>query len=185
MRAITNIIITGGLHTGKSSLVQRLLSYVPDYAGLFCRAVYENQKRVGFGLQKVGDPDIDVFAHTAWQQNRFGPFGLELKPFEDAAVYLKKKVNSGSLFFIIDEIGVFEKEVESFQKAIDALLASKCIVLLVVQKRAEYFWRRMKNRNDVTVFNCDEKNHAVIEIEILQQLEKVADTDGSVRIKIR
>lgn len=181
----TNIIITGELHTGKSSLVQRVLSHVQSpFAGLYCNPIYENEKKVGFGLQKVGNSDIDIFAHVDWHGNQFGPFGVRLKPFERAAVYVRKMLDSQIPLFVIDEIGVVEEQVQNYQNAIDELLDSRNMILIVVQKRADYFWKRIRKRKDVIIFNIDNNDHAVVEDDIVQILKKITNAEGGVDKKI-
>ncbi len=166
-----NIVITGGLHTGKSTLVRSILERISmPYLGVFSLPILQGARRVGFALRRAGEADIDVFAHenlhSSKQYNRY--FVIDA-PFERAADYLLDCLNREAPLIVIDEVGVMENHVQPFLDAVLAVLNSEKLSLMVVQQRALAAWEKLNGRDDVIVFQV-ENNHTALQESILEIL---------------
>jgi nucleoside-triphosphatase len=185
MSRLKNIILTGDIGCGKSTLVKKILSELNiPFTGIFCHAVFRDDVKVGYGLKMPGRKELQIYAHidiksALHMQN----FGIELEPFEKAAQSIEKGIESAAKLFVIDEVGIMEKNVIAYQRAVDRLLDSEIAALMVVQRRADYFWKRIKSRKDVIVFKLAD-NHLIVQQQIKQTLKKVTDADRRINSKI-
>mgnify|MGYP006289075999 CR=1 FL=1 len=181
-----NIIITGELHTGKSTLVRSILESISiSYLGVFSMPILQGARRVGFALRRVGESRIEVFAHENWQKgSKYDRYTVIEQPFERAALYLNECLGKHVELIVIDEIGAMENHVESFLRAVLQVLNSPKRSLMVVQKRAQAAWELLENRNDVIVFQVTEDNHIALQLSILELLEKESKSDSAVNAKV-
>ena len=183
---MNNIILTGELRAGKSSVVRNILTVLSiDFLGIFCEPVFHDQKQIGCGLRKVGVEDLDIFAHVDWHENRFGNYGCDSGPFQRAADYITASLEKNPPLFVVDEVGLVEKSVEDYLACLLELLNSSVPSFVVIQNRADYFWELLKERHDVTIFRIVENNHIIIQDEILRLLKEITNTDCGVDIKSR
>ena len=154
MKSKTNLLVTGALRIGKSSVVRKALAqFDGEYSGIFSEPLFERDRVVGYGLRRAGDVGIDVFAHKDWQTGiRMGPFECDLEPFVRAARYLEECLKAGSPLVIIDEIGVVENNCARYLAAVEKVLDSESVSLFVVQQRAAAVWKILTPRSDCEIF---------------------------------
>lgn len=185
MSRLKNIILTGDIGCGKSTLVQKILRELNiPFTGIFCHALFRDDVKVGYGLKIPGINELQIFAHVDIKSaQHMQKFGVELKPFEKAALVIRKSVASPPQLFVIDEIGIMEQSAIEYQQAVRRLLDSNIATLLVVQRRANYFWKDTKKRQDVIVFELTD-NHMMVQQQIKQALKKITDADRRIHGKI-
>lgn len=164
-----NIILTGELHCGKSTLVRRFLEkYSISYKGIFSEPVVVQKEIVGYALRLIDEPGIRLYAHTKLNNSdRFEKFALDLNVFDDVASYIEKCLHLSFMLFVVDEVGIFEDSVHTYQSALKKMLDSKNQCLYVVQKRAD-FLNEMKQRDDTAVLELRPNREKVFESIILR-----------------
>ena len=169
----TNIIMTGDVHVGKSTLLQKALALLDeDYCGIFCRPVFENGERVGYGLTRTDGSEPDVFAHRDFQSDlSLGPFKCNLRPFARAATYLQHCLSEGAHLVVIDEIGVIEKSASAYVEAVIKILDSPVSALFVVQRRAAYFWEMLASRKNWRLYEAALQNRDALPRMLAEELQ--------------
>lgn len=168
-----NIILTGELHCGKSTLVRRILEKLSvDCKGVFSESVLEHGHVAGYGLRLIGEPNLHIFAHTDFEKGQhFDKFVVDLAPFERAANYIEHNLAVQPDLFVVDEIGLIEHTVTPYKQAITNILDSTIPSVLVVQKRSDFLLELMP-RHDVKIFVL-ETNHTQLEILMTQELSEL------------
>jgi len=164
-----NIILTGELHCGKSTLVRRFLNkYSKSYKGIFSEPVVLHNEIVGYALRMIDEPGIQLCAHTKLNSSdRFGKFALDVSAFNDAAAYIEKCLHLSFMFFVVDEVGIFEDSIYTYQSALKKMLDSEKLCLYVVQKRSG-FLNEVKQRNDTAVLELRPNRERVFESIMLR-----------------
>jgi len=167
-----NIIVTGDLHSGKSRVLRKSLALLKeDYCGIFCRPVVQAGEKVGYALTRTNSSKIQVFAHRNFKSElSFGEYKCDLRPFTWAADYLQQCLSKEANLVVIDEIGMIEKNVPVYIEAVVKLLDSPLGALLVVQRRAAYFWRLLESRTDCRHFETTRQNRDSLPLVLAQEL---------------
>ncbi|MBN1482159.1 hypothetical protein JXA70_17935 [candidate division KSB1 bacterium] len=178
MNNVTNILLTGGLHCGKSSLVREIVAALSlPVQGLFCAPEYRREQVAGYSLHLSNGQDLGSFAHIDFFTNRqFDKFGFCESPFLLGADYIRKSIREMARLFIIDEIGVMEQHVRDYSKALEELLDADITALIVVQYRAIWFWQKIKARNDGIIFRLNE-DHSFVRTQIMKRLVKIVQKE--------
>lgn len=168
-----NIVLTGKLHCGKSTLVRNVLETLSiKFSGIFVEPIKEGTTIVGYGVRLTGRNEVMPFAHRDLKGSKqFNFFYVDLAPFERAAAFIQQHINRPDILFVIDEIGIIEDGVDAYQKALQKLLDSSVPTLFVIQKRSS-FLQKIKHRHDVVVYEL-ENNHLTIEQSIGELIKKV------------
>lgn len=184
--AATNLIVTGDLHSGKSTLVRSVLERLSfPYLGILSMPIIRGAQRVGFALRRVGESHIDIFAHEDFQSaTQYDRYFVKDEPFQHAAEYLMACLKHDVQLIVVDEVGVMENHIAMYLKAVKAVLDSTTNSLMVVQKRARGMWHILEPRDDVIVFTVQANNHIALQREILQRLEEEAKAEGAIQAKI-
>ena len=169
-----NIVLTGGLHCGKSTIVRRAVATLAvDFLGVLCEPVIRKNIVMGYGLRMVGKSGLHIFAHVNIKSmKRFGKYGIDLAPFDRAAEYIEKSLLQHPRLFVIDEIGPVEDAVPKYKLALDGLFNSHIPSLVVVQRRAKYL-QEVKTRQDVILLELT-NNHRALAGQILNLLKEIA-----------
>ena len=184
--AATNLIVTGDLHTGKSTLVRSVLECLSiSYLGILSMPIIRGAQRVGFALRHVGESHIDIFAHEDFQSaTHYDRYFVKDEPFQRAAEYLMACLKCDVQLIVVDELGVMENHIAVYLKAVKAVLDSATNSLMVVQKRAREMWHILEPRDDVIVFTVQANNHIALHREILQRLEEETKAESAIQAKI-
>lgn len=174
-KRLKNILLTGGIGIGKSTAIGQVIEKLAlPYQGLFTERVLANGQVVGYGLTDETHTRISVFAHKDFaSQYKLGRFGYDPLIFEKEGIAICSALNPSTRLFVIDEIGLMEKDSPRYLKEILRLLNSPLPLLAVVQKRADYFWQLVKEREDVITFTVTEKNRKQIVAEILSHIRSI------------
>jgi nucleoside-triphosphatase THEP1 len=167
-----NIIITGGLHSGKSTLVQEILRNLNcPFKGIFSVPIAEDGKNVGFALRLRGEAQERIFAHEKFQDEpRFDRYGLSQQPFAEAAIYIKRYFGEPPPLFVIDELGLLEAPATAYVNAVAELLASPIPTLLVVQLRAMSLMEIMCGHQKNLLLILADNNREDVRARVIREL---------------
>lgn len=139
------ILLTGAPGSGKTTLVERVVSSLRTPAGGFLtREVREAGRRVGFELVTL-DGRRDWLAHVDLASRaRLGRYRVNLRALEELACgAIRAAVQQGHMV-VIDEIGPMELLSPSFRRAVGEALAGPSLVLATIMRRSHPFADRVK-----------------------------------------
>ncbi|MBN1465631.1 hypothetical protein JXA02_07725 [candidate division KSB1 bacterium] len=173
----SHIVLIGGLHSGKSTLVRHALTELAiDFLGVLSEPIRRENEIAGYGLRMVGRPGLLVFAHVnIASSQRFDKYGIDLTPFARAAEYVETALLQRPRLFVIDEIGPIEDAVPQYKLAVDRLFASTVASLVVVQERAAYL-QEIKAKQDVLLLELA-NNHVLLAGQIIHLLKEITNPD--------
>jgi nucleoside-triphosphatase THEP1 len=146
------LILSGPVHSGKTSLLRRLLPKLKEQGilvdGFLSPAVVINGETIGYDFFDLKDektiPYIRREGESGWQQ--VGPFFLIPEVLEQA----KRKIlrHDDSRMLIIDEVGPLEIQGEGTWPALSAVLAKPAVRCLVVVRSSalDLFLERVGQR---------------------------------------
>ena len=75
--------------------------------------------------------------------------------------------------FVIDEIGIMEREADRFLRRFWQLLQSPLPVLAVIQKRAKYIWEQIDSNSHCNIFEITRENKDAVAQNILHSLNEI------------
>ncbi|MFZ5518616.1 MAG: nucleoside-triphosphatase [Candidatus Zhuqueibacterota bacterium] len=159
-----NIFVTGALHVGKSTIVDRVLERYANLkiGGFKTKPIFIDRERTGFTFQSL-DGRAKVFAHTGMNsQDVFDIYRFDLSVFETLGVEVLQQAIASAELIIMDEIGEMEKNAAQFKRMILACLDSPCFILGAVQKRSTWFLDLISKRTDTDLIQVTETNRSEI-----------------------
>ncbi len=170
---IKNVFLTGDFGVGKSFMVAQIVKRLGCLCeGLLTKKVIENERTVGFSLSSLRNDHAHIFAHEDFGDPlRYDRFGIRPWVFDTHGVAILQNIDSETKLIVIDEIGIMEREADLFIDQFLQVLNGHLPVLAVVQKRADYIWRRIEGRMDsivVCMVQGDRKRIADRIVTILQ-----------------
>lgn len=170
-----NIFVTGDLHVGKSTLIQRVTNNLPltRILGFKTSRFFQNKKLAGFFLEDFARLHRDApkaFIGRCVNDNywvsipeTFDTLGVEI---------LQNCLREKPDLIVMDELGFFENDAVLFQKHVHAVLSAPVPVLGVLKKKETPFLDQIRGRNDVKVFEVTRENrdsmYELIFAEVLQ-----------------
>lgn len=163
------ILLTGPPGSGKTTLVERVVSSLRTPAGGFLsREVREAGRRVGFELVTL-DGRRDWLAHVDLASPaRLGRYRVNLRALEELACgAIRAAVQRGQMV-VIDEIGPMELLSPSFRRAADEALVSRCLVLATIMRRRHPFADRVKALPGAVLFEVRADNRQLLLKDILR-----------------
>ncbi len=174
-RKITNIFITGKIHIGKSTVLEKVICHYHfrelEIGGFRIRALIENGIHTGYVFDVINGESRE-FAHVDRQTNqKFDRYYVNPSVFEKwGALALQYALNKADVI-ILDEIGIIEKNCHNFKQLVFQCLDSDKIVLGIYQQRAKWFSESLAERNDTIVVEVSLKNRNYIHEKIIDQLK--------------
>ena len=170
---ITNIFITGAIHSGKSTVINTMIENYSNIkiGGFRTIPIFEGNRKQGFLLQPFKGEEV-CFAHIDMESNeQFDIYKFDPTIFENCGVKVLKYAVQNCDMIVMDEIGLMEKKAVKFKRMILNCLDSKKIVLGAFQKRAYWMQEMLQNRNDTKIFIIEQKNRVTIPNSILRIIE--------------
>jgi len=159
-----NIFVTGALHVGKSTIVNRVLERYGNLkiGGFKTKPIYIDRERTGFTFQSL-DGREKVFAHTEMNSpDVFDIYRFDLSVFETLGVDALQHALALAELIVMDEIGEMEKNATEFKRMITACLDSPCYILGAFQKRSAWFIDLISKRSDTDLIQVTETNRSQI-----------------------
>ena len=153
------ILLTGHPGCGKTTLIKRVVSNLPQRAGgFYTEEIRERGTRAGFKIVTL-DGDEIVFAHVDLKMaEHFGKYRLDLSVLEAVGVKAIRQAVQAQRLVVIDEIGPMEIRSPIFRDAINEALDSEVPVLATIFARSMLFTDAVKSRPDVTLIEVRSDN---------------------------
>ena len=159
-----NIIVTGAKHSGKSTLIQKILKM---YNGNVTGFITEFDDRSSLERELLIKDIAGEKSRCAVRWNN-GPYEVFFDTFNDFASQLIKF--DGELV-VIDELGKFEKNCENLKCTVEKAFDSPCNVLASIRMDAVGWMHDLKERDDTRVFFLSEENREDLTAVIMNLLE--------------
>ncbi len=152
-----NVFITGKPKSGKSTLLQKIVSTIPNKVGFITPEIRINGERVGFSVE-TSSGGVFTLAHVDFET----PFKVS-KYFVDIPSFNKGLQGisdfNDSHFLYIDEIGQAELFSDDFKNLVLKYLNSsnKCLATLTSVYEDD-FTAEIKKRDDVIIIEITAEN---------------------------
>lgn len=174
MMKINNIFLTGSIHSGKTTIINKVIAELPELqiSGFRTIPIFENRIKKGFYLESF-DGLKKIFAHTDLNRTeQFDIYKFDYTIFEDFGVSILKQALSEDGVIIMDEIGMMEQHAEAFCAVIEQCLNAPRLVLGAVQKRATWFLKILEDRVDTEIFSVSDENRNALPDQIISLIKQ-------------
>ncbi len=176
-----NILITGRPGVGKTTLLKRLAERCGQWAvtGFYTEEIRENGVRVGFRAVTLSGHRA-VFAHRDFHvhpDHRVGKYGVKPEVLEGLVLPHLDPCRKGADLVVIDEIAKMELFSDALRESFVRVLDDPTSVLATITLKGTGLIKRVKQREDVTLFTLTEKNRNALPEQIYRKLcEAVASS---------
>ncbi|MCX6715769.1 MAG: hypothetical protein NT077_01975 [Candidatus Taylorbacteria bacterium] len=154
---IKNIFITGKPRSGKSTLLQEVVSGLSKKVGFLTREIRVDMDRVGFELENsIGHKAI--LAHIDFKNmSQVGKYGVDIKALESILPEISNYSEDDILY--IDEIGQMQLVSENFKEIVLKFANSRNIFIATISQIYSHpFIEDLKNRKDAIVIDLSESD---------------------------
>ncbi len=155
---IKNIILTGQPHSGKSTLLQRLLPDIPQRRGFITREILQEGVRRGFEVWT--DDNIDfVLAHVEYSSlpYRVSRYGVDVAGFEAILPPLFEYQPNQLLY--LDEIGQMELFSDKFKSLVENYLDAPNLFMGTLSAvYHDEFTTVVRSRKDILIVEITPEN---------------------------
>jgi nucleoside-triphosphatase len=162
-----NLLITGLPGTGKTTLVMKLAERLKGIkaAGFYTQEIREGGVRKGFQIVDLRGPRTLLSHVNLRGSQRVGKYGVDVAGFER---YLETVpfLSLDTALIIIDEIGKMECLSAKFTRLIVDLLDAPITVVATIALRGGGIIDRIKNRDDVELYQVTKENRESLVGEI-------------------
>jgi nucleoside-triphosphatase len=164
------VLLTGRPGCGKTTLLRRIVSGLPQRAGgFYTEEMREHGARVGFKIVTLEGDEV-VFAHVDFQTpERVGKYGLDLSTLETVGVEAVREAVRMRRLTVIDEIGPMEIRSAMFRGVVNEALNSGPPLLATIVARPLPFTDAIKSRSDVSIVEVRVKNRDELVSELLNR----------------
>lgn len=171
-----NFFLTGDLHVGKTTLVNRIVKNLPltSVSGFQTSRYYKGDKLEGFYIEKFKEDTNEMekqFIGKCINQNcwvsipsTFDHYGVNI---------INNALKDSTELIIMDELGFFENEAVHFHQKVFMALDSDVPVLGVLKQKETPFLDTIRERNDIYIFRITEDNREEMFHDIMNRIQKV------------
>jgi len=146
-----NIVITGPPASGKSTLLQSLISEKQVY-GIFTKDILKDGARWGFKVINMRSGKSEIFASMDMKPHVLLKYGVDVEKFEKVAIpAIEEGINNKDSIIVIDEMKMLSFFSDRYRKLILKALETKRVLATAPMKLRHDFLDRIKSRPDVRV----------------------------------
>jgi len=170
-RQIRNLFLTGPPNSGKTTAIKKVLAKLERKAtGFHTEEIKKHATRVGF-LMKTLDNKEGLLGHEDIESRfHIRRYGVSIENVETLAVpsIIPKSQDE---IIIIDEIGKMECFSEKFCEAATKALDATNLVLGTIAVGGTDFIRKVKERNDIKIYEVTAHNRDELPGKLLKEIE--------------
>lgn len=165
------ILLTGPPGVGKTTVIVRLASLLgANAAGFYTAEVREGGARVGFKVVTLGGKE-ELLAHIAFSSPyRVGKYRVKPESLRGAVAEIRKALEEGGKYLLIDEIGKMELFAAEFRVVVSQAFESNLPLVATVPQKPLPFAEPLKKRIDVTLLEVTRFNRDRLPEEIYSRL---------------
>lgn len=176
MKQRSHILITGSPGVGKTTLLRKIEHFLRknrvQVGGLFSPEIKIEGKREGFALVDILTGEKGILASKNASGPMVGRYAVNINDIDKIGVRAIEQALKSSEYILIDEIGPMEIKSQKFIKTVQKALSSSRIVIAVIHKRSkDQFIQKIKNREDVILWDIHTDNRDLIYDEIIKTLK--------------
>ncbi|MFZ2126420.1 MAG: nucleoside-triphosphatase [Candidatus Microsaccharimonas sp.] len=163
------IFLTGEPHSGKSTLINKILSHFDDKIGFVTNEVLENGERKGFELtSSIGVKAM--FASTEYTSAiRVSKYGIEISILDKFLEGLPL-INQSALLYI-DEVGQMQLHSDTFSKIVDDYISAPNNFIGTLSKVYDHeLIQKLRQNSEIEVIEVTPENRDVLENVISSKL---------------
>lgn len=167
-----NILITGQPRSGKSTLLEKVISDIPNKVGFITKEILANGQRTGFKIRThLGNELIlaDIHRSTPY---KFSKYFVNVQAL-DTIIPEVATFNTNDILYL-DEIAPLELFSEKFKRLVLQYLDSKNTCLATVKRGyADDFIQSIEKRDDVIFVEITAENREEKGLFVRQLLKKI------------
>ncbi len=152
-----NILLTGMPKSGKSTMLERIISEQNNKMGLITKEVREDGERTGFEMFTHNEQSAilaSIYFDSEIQVSKYGVKILSL----DKIIPFVSEINSKDILYL-DEIGRMQMHSESFKELATQYLDSENTTLATITMNySDDFIKSVKERNDIILVEISPEN---------------------------
>ncbi len=167
-----NILITGKPKSGKSTLLRKLISPIPNKVGFLTNEILKEGVRTGFEIETHTGRKATLADVTLESPNKVSKYFVHIENLEPLIPDVSRFTNNDILY--LDEIGQMQLFSKSFQHLVLRYLDSQNICIATLSYIFENdFTKLIKKRDDVMIVELSAENREEQEQFILELLKKI------------
>jgi len=154
---MVNILLTGEPRSGKSTLLEKVVSEIDNKFGFLTREIREGDQRVGFEVVTQDNQTLLLAHKDIKSEYRVSRYGVDVDAFNEfiGPHFNFKKGNS----LYLDEIGEMQLFAPKFRQLVSRYLNSKNhLVATLSQVYSSFYTDLIKNRSDVQLIEITPQN---------------------------
>ena len=165
---LKNILITGMPGSGKSTILEKVITQYPKKVGFITREIRKGKDREGFEIATHAGDKV-LLAHISFNTSqKVSKYFVNIPHLESLLPKVSNFQPDDLLY--LDEIGQMQLFSDCFKQLFLTYLDSDNIVLCTISKiYADAFTTSLKKRNDVLLIEITDENRAS-QLEFISQL---------------
>jgi nucleoside-triphosphatase len=174
--SLTNILLTGPPGVGKTTLLEEIKNRMKtrgySIGGIYCPEIRENGRRTGFNIIDISSGRKGILASIHCTSGPvIGKYRVNLNDIQEIGISSLENALETADYIFIDEIAPMELKSTEFPDAVWKVMESQKPVIAVIHQHSRHpFILKVKNRDDVKIFNLTTQNRNIILQEILKLL---------------
>ncbi len=177
MPSKTHILITGSPGVGKTTLIKKIEDYLKENSlpvgGLYSPEIKTDGKRQGFALVDIHNGKKGILASKTGSGPKVGKYAVNKHDLDNIGVKAIESALRSAQYVLIDEIAPMELKSKEFMNIVEKAFSSSKIVIAVIHKRSKApFIQKIKNREDVILWDIHKNNQDIVYEQIIQTLKK-------------